>query len=455
MIKYLFHLLLLALPYLSFAQSYTNHGGGAYASGERKACLSPVERNKIQQDLDQNIRSLIQAGKISAPLTKRSRPAFGWPLKVDERLNWNSYWMILNYVDQRRGIGLEDYNCGADTYDGHRGVDFMTFPFPWYLYAFDMVSVVAAEAGHIISKQDGFSDQSCTWGSNLWNAVYVRHDDGSVAWYGHLKIGYLTQKEVGERVEKGEFLGYVASSGRSSGPHLHFEVYDESRDLIDPYSGNCNQTNPESWWEEQKNDKASNINAVLTHSAIPIQKCPLSAERTFFKNEFASGDTLLIAAYLINQRSLDQLEWTITQPDGQIWDQWNQTLLGFEKMSYWWWKKGLPADAQSGNWEITVKYKDNEAVHNFKVENLTTSVASFNEIDLELFPIPTRDVLNIRGLGTQPATFRLYDTQGGQILERFLDGNSSISTTGISSGVYIAFLELNGKSYQQRVVILK
>jgi hypothetical protein len=52
----------------------------------------------------------------------------------------------------------------------------------------------------IIGKTDGNFDKSCQFNSNDGNAVYVQHADGSVAWYGHMKKGTVTTKNVGEAV---------------------------------------------------------------------------------------------------------------------------------------------------------------------------------------------------------------------------------------------------------------
>ena len=90
--------------------------------------------------------------------------------------------------------------------------------------ASDAVRIVAAAPGTIVSKTDGNFDRNCAIGSGQWNAVYVRHADNSVAWYGHMKSGSLTTKAVGETVVTGEYLGIVGSSGSSTGPHLHFEI---------------------------------------------------------------------------------------------------------------------------------------------------------------------------------------------------------------------------------------
>src|SRR5690606_3014667 len=116
--------------------------------------------------------------------------------------------------------------------------------------------------------------------NNLWNAVYVQHNDGSIAWYGHMKNGSVTTKNVGDMVSLGEVIGTDGSSGNSTGPHLHFEIYTTSSytQLIDPYSGTCNGMNAKRWWNTQIAYNYSGTNAVLTHSAEPVvvPACPIA-----------------------------------------------------------------------------------------------------------------------------------------------------------------------------------
>jgi murein DD-endopeptidase MepM/ murein hydrolase activator NlpD len=51
--------------------------------------------------------------------------------------------------------------------------------------------------------------------------VVVDHGFGTSTWYGHLS-GFNTR--AGAQVKRGEVIGYVGTSGRSSGPHVHYEV---------------------------------------------------------------------------------------------------------------------------------------------------------------------------------------------------------------------------------------
>lgn len=57
--------------------------------------------------------------------------------------------------------------------------------------------------------------------SGYGNWVEVKHEDGTATRYGHLKSIKVTR---GQKVKAGEVLGYSGSTGKSTGPHLHFEV---------------------------------------------------------------------------------------------------------------------------------------------------------------------------------------------------------------------------------------
>jgi murein DD-endopeptidase MepM/ murein hydrolase activator NlpD len=73
------------------------------------------------------------------------------------------------------------------------------------------VPVRAAAAGQVILAG---------WGGGYGNLVRIRHADGTVSAYAHLSR-ILTD---GGRVAAGEIIGRVGNTGRSTGPHLHFEV---------------------------------------------------------------------------------------------------------------------------------------------------------------------------------------------------------------------------------------
>ncbi|QBJ96302.1 M23 family metallopeptidase [Rhodococcus sp. ABRD24] len=61
--------------------------------------------------------------------------------------------------------------------------------------------------------------------------VRVQHDDGTITVYGHVDTFTVG---VGERVVAGQQIATVGNRGQSTGPHLHFEVWDPAGNQVDP-----------------------------------------------------------------------------------------------------------------------------------------------------------------------------------------------------------------------------
>lgn len=86
-------------------------------------------------------------------------------------------------------------------------------------------SVVAADSGTVI---DTYNSCYHNWGKNgscgcnggYGNYVMIDHGNGKVTVYGHFTNVIVS---TGQTVKKGQTIGYVGSTGNSTGPHLHFE----------------------------------------------------------------------------------------------------------------------------------------------------------------------------------------------------------------------------------------
>lgn len=360
---------LLSIP-LCFAQNapISEGVGGSYEfNKEGINCYSQSDYIQIKEDLAANIESLRFSGDL-LPSSNRNNVTLKWPVTQAEGFNYNSIWGISNYFDHDENApnSIQDYNCGSRTYDtdngyNHQGIDIYTWPFSFKMMDDDQAEIVAAAAGQIIEKRDGNYDKNCDFSNGQWNAVYVRHADGSIAWYGHMKSGSLTNKAVGDTVEQGEYLGVIGSSGYSTGPHLHFEVYDGNGTLIDPYAGDCNDINAASWWEVQKPYTNPNINTVLTHSAPPVfPGCP-STETPNIANRFNYDETIYLATYLRDQYTGSIMSLSVKKPDGSFLYLWDKTFENTYYSSYWYWSISLGQNDMLGDYVFEATY-ENEVV---------------------------------------------------------------------------------------------
>lgn len=101
----------------------------------------------------------------------------------------------------------------------HRGVDFA---------APTGTPVRAARKGEVVHVGKDGTGPGRTYG----NYVVLHHGDGLYTLYAHL---HRTFAKKGSRVKSKQKIGEVGSTGRSTGPHLHFEVI-EGIEEVDPAS---------------------------------------------------------------------------------------------------------------------------------------------------------------------------------------------------------------------------
>lgn len=132
-----------------------------------------------------------------------------------------------------QGYGRTLFSRYSGYYTFHNGVDIAASP---------GTEITAAYGGTVIAV--GNSDRYCPRGA-YGKFIVIDHHNNLMTLYAHLS---LQKVGVGEAVERGQLIGYMGSSGRSTGPHLHFTVYDartfelrQSRVCgILPYGGSVN-----------------------------------------------------------------------------------------------------------------------------------------------------------------------------------------------------------------------
>lgn len=89
----------------------------------------------------------------------------------------------------------------------------------------------------VYATGDGVVDRADNTASGYGNHIVIRHGFGYETLYGHLS---KYKVRAGQRVKRGDVIGYVGSTGRSEAPHLHYEVH-KNGEVVNPlnfYYGN-------------------------------------------------------------------------------------------------------------------------------------------------------------------------------------------------------------------------
>ena len=128
---------------------------------------------------------------------------------LDERVRWVS---STPSVTPTRGLFTSGFGMRRDPVDGraafHQGVD---------------ISAPVGKAVH--ATADGLVVRAGFYGE-LGNAVILSHGFGLTTRYGHMsRVTALP----GHRVRRGDVIGYVGNTGRSTGYHLHYEVLEDGQ----------------------------------------------------------------------------------------------------------------------------------------------------------------------------------------------------------------------------------
>lgn len=90
---------------------------------------------------------------------------------------------------------------------------------------------LAAKTGTPIYASANGKVTTAGYSEHYGNYIIIQHKGNYKTLYGHMLKKAVAKKNI---VRQGELIGFVGSTGRSTGPHLHFEIF-ESNKNIDPY----------------------------------------------------------------------------------------------------------------------------------------------------------------------------------------------------------------------------
>lgn len=454
-----------------FAQTEIINYGFNESEVFREGEIIPVKTliNLNKPEIDRNLIEKFHTDKndylsASKPALKKDHPKFILPVKLQDGLTDDGFYSITGYVDHDTlypGF-VEDYNCGDLSYDlsngyNHTGTDFFLWPFPWRKMAYDEVEVIAAAPGIILFKQDGNFDQHCEISNDLWNGLCILHEDGSTAWYVHMKKNSLTSKEIGETVQQGEFLGIVGSSGISLAPHLHFEVYSADGQVIDPFFGPCNQSISDSWWLDQLPYKNPGINKICSNSHLPVfSDCP-EVEITNESDLFYPGDSIYLMSYLTNLSFHDTLNISIIRPDYSVFDEWIWISPWDYLNTSWLYFFTILKNEQFGNWVYQVKFKGKTYNHTFELKN-PNGLSELEQHPFEVYPNPVTDKLFILDIENKIESVEVYSEIGKRLLDfnyRAVSNKTiTLDLSGFPKGILIIKLRMGVEQYIEKVVKL-
>ena len=106
-----------------------------------------------------------------------------------------------------RGILTDGFGGRSDPFTGEPGTH-------------NAIDISSAIGQAVRAPADGIVVKS-EWANGYGNVIYISHGYGYSTRYGHLSAFAV---RPGQKVKRGDVIGYVGSTGRSTGPHLHYEV---------------------------------------------------------------------------------------------------------------------------------------------------------------------------------------------------------------------------------------
>ena len=152
------------------------------------------------------------------------------------RLNWRGRSKEKGYYRFEEEDGRADFYDAAGQsakrllmktpIDGARlssGFGSRKHPILGYRRAHKGVDFAASRGTPIKAAGDGVVERADRYGS-FGNYIRIRHANGYKTAYAHLN-GFRSGIRKGKRVRQGDIIGYVGTTGRSTGPHLHYEVH--------------------------------------------------------------------------------------------------------------------------------------------------------------------------------------------------------------------------------------
>ena len=257
-------------------------------------------------------------------------------------------YIIVNYVDWEF-TGILDHACGNKTYNDHQGTDFTLKSFPQMDAGVD---VFAVDTGIVTAVHDGEFDRETIGDTTkgFGNFVALKHSGDLYTYYAHLKKNSLLPV-IGETVLPGQKIAEVASSGNSTDPHLHFELWFDSLQLIDPFMGPCGNT--ETYWlDPLPYDDSYNLweSGMLDFQPTLDDLRERPEETYIFHPGSDTTITFWNLQYGLREGDISRVDWIA--PDGSLWFSWDYIYENDFWYYYFWSYINMPPPNMAGDWKV-------------------------------------------------------------------------------------------------------
>ena len=319
-------------------------------------------------------------------------------------------YIIVNYIDWGSNQ-ITDFHKGTKTYAGHKGTDFSLSGFPQMDKG---VYVTAVDSGIVTFVHDGEYDRNTDGNTSLGfgNYIAIKHPNKLYSYYAHLKKNSLLVT-VGDKVAPGQHLALVGSSGNSTDPHLHFELWYDSLYLVEPFAASCGSDN--SFWKEAiPYDTTFHVWESGLTDFIPSTNDLRNRPKA--KDKFNNQDSIITfwaLQYGIKEGDSTKIEWLT--PNGSLWFEYSYTY----KKDWWYYYYNSfiysPSTDVWGQWTYNYYY-NNKLVKsgNFEVEKPSSISELSNEFYYKRIDKNTISIFLPNGINAN--FIEVFDLAGKRIL---------------------------------------
>ncbi|MEC4676969.1 MAG: M23 family metallopeptidase [Nitrospirota bacterium] len=151
-------------------------------------------------------------------------------LKLQIRISMETVGEIKDYLSQQRDIYMS--TPSGWPVDGR-----ITSAYGWREHPmtkkrdFHSGMDIAAGPGEPVKATADGIVSFAAWSGGNGKLVVIEHGQGFSTFYGHNK---KINVKVGQKVKRGDVISYIGSTGNSTGPHVHYEVWKEGKS-VNPY----------------------------------------------------------------------------------------------------------------------------------------------------------------------------------------------------------------------------